>query len=77
MVYCTKYASPIGNLLLTSDGNALTGLWMDTQNPPDIPMAQKDDLPLFQCVKAWLDGYFRGENTPIKFPLSPAGTPFQ
>lgn len=77
MVYFTKYPSPIGELLLLSDGPSLTGLWMDTQEIPDIPMERRDDLPLLLSVRGWLDGYFRGEALPISFPLSPAGTKFQ
>lgn len=77
MVYFTKYPSPIGKLLLLSDGSSLTGLWMDTQELPDIPMERCDDLPLLASVRSWLDAYFRGEARPISFPLSPAGTKFQ
>lgn len=77
MVYCTEYLSPLGKILLTSDGEALTGLWLDTQNPPDVSMERRDHLPLFRSVKDWLDAYFRGEERPIGFPLSPAGTAFQ
>lgn len=77
MVYYTKYPSPVGSLLVTSNGCSLTGLWMDTQSPPDIAMEQRDDLPLFTGIRGWLDAYFLGQNPPITFPLDPGGTPFQ
>lgn len=76
MDFCTKYPSPLGELLLTSDGAALTGLWMDTQNPP-CAGGRYDDLPLFTPVRAWLDDYFRGQPRDVDFPLRPAGTDFQ
>lgn len=75
MVYSTKYSSPVGELFLTSDGQALTGLWMEAQKKPAAE--QTDDLPLFGPVRDWLDAYFRGECQEIPFPLSPAGTEFQ
>ena len=31
MQYINRYASPIGNITMTSDGEALTGLWFDGQ----------------------------------------------
>lgn len=76
MVYYTQYPSPIGILTLTSDGEHLTGLWMEGQSQPTemIP----GDFPLFQIARAWLDAYFRGENPAIDhLPLSPVGTAFQ
>jgi len=76
MVFCTQYPSPIGLLTLASDGENLTGLWMEGQ-PLPTEMLQRD-LPVFHAAKAWLDAYFRGENPTIDYlPLSPAGTPFQ
>lgn len=77
MTAYTEYFSPIGTLLLTSDGQALTGLWMERQNCSTAGMARCDGLPLFGQVRQWLDAYFRGENLEVTFPLSLAGTPFQ
>ena len=78
MIYSTKYPSPLGEILLASDGEALTGLWMDTQPFPQTEMAAGDALPLFREVRDWLDAYFRGEAPdPNALPLSPAGTAFQ
>ena len=31
MMYKTNYDSPVGQLLLTSDGESLTGLWIKNQ----------------------------------------------
>ena len=74
MVYSTIYESPIGPLWLTSDGEALTGLWM--REIPDTQIS--DTLPVFRHIRGWLDRYFRGEAPPVNtLPLSPAGTEFQ
>ena len=77
-MYLTTYPSPLGMLTLTSDGSALTGLWMETQSIPNNNNTHRDDLPVFQQTKVWLDAYFLG-NAPDsrKLPLSPAGTAFQ
>ena len=74
MVYSTIYESPIGPLWLTSDGEALTGLWM-REIPNDV---SNDTLPIFQRTRHWLDSYFQGEQPPMDaLPLSPVGTDFQ
>ena len=77
MVYFTEYPSPLGTIQLTSDGSALTGLWMDTQPRPKMDPVRNDDLPLFREVREWLDAYFRGESRAVSFPLSPAGSGFR
>ena len=77
MRFCSEYPSPIGVLLLTSDGTGLTGLWMDTQPPRETTMERRDDLPLFASVRRWLDAYFEGSPPAPNFPLAPSGTAFQ
>ena len=37
MEYNFHYDSPLGGIVLTSDGNALTGLWFDDQTPKTLP----------------------------------------
>ena len=72
MDYITSYDSPIGPLTIASDGTAITGLWKDL---PGIP---RDDLPVFETARAWLDRYFAWDRPdPRILPLSPAGTAFQ
>ena len=75
MLYFTIYDSPLGKILLLSDGIALTGLdfeghWPNCQRIPGA-------LPVFGEGKIWLDAYFRGEEPEITFPIAPAGTAFQ
>ena len=75
MQYFAQYRSPIGPLLLLSDGKNLTGLWMTRAHGE---ADQRDNLPIFRLTKAWLDDYFAGRNPPVSaIPLSPSGTPFQ
>lgn len=75
MVYFTEYDSPVGVLLLESDGENLTGLWMGREPARDAVPGEK--LPVLCRAKEWLDAYFRGEEPRIDFPLAPAGTAFQ
>lgn len=71
MEYFNHYDSPVGTLLLVSDGNNLTGLYMHR------PIPEETDLPVFARTKQWLDAYFRGENPGVDVPIKLTGTPFQ
>ena len=72
--FTTTVDSPVGPLLLTSDGSALTRLLFDTE--PD-PGWSTEPCALLDGVVAQLEEYFRGERTEFDVPLEPAGTPFQ
>jgi methylated-DNA-[protein]-cysteine S-methyltransferase len=77
----TRYAivpSPIGELLLVSDGERLTGLYLETQ--PAWPQKRADwrwEPRAFREVIAQLDAYFAGELHDFDLPVYCAGTPFQ
>ena len=74
MLY-TRMDSPVGELLIVSDGTCLTGLYI--QIPPD-PSWRQEELPLFDTVKAWLTDYFGGKRPDVSLlPLKLSGTPFQ
>ena len=74
MTYFTTTASPVGELLLTSDGVALTGLYLkDTA----LPSGAVEDAARFAEVIAELAAYFAGELTAFTVPVAPRGTPFQ
>jgi len=75
VVAYTSYASPIGELLLTSDGTALTGVWMDGVIPDEEVCDPA--LPVFQEAICWLDAYFTGLQPEPTFPIKPEGTAFQ
>lgn len=71
-MHFAEYDSPLGKLLLCSDGGSLTGLWFDR----DMPEGAQQD-PVLEAAKAWLDGYFRGAPGEPGFPVKPEGTDFQ
>ena len=70
--------SPVGMLTLSSDGTALTGLWLEGQKyfGAGLPDAVKEtDLPVFEQASAWLDAYFAKAPLPALPPLAPQGSP--
>lgn len=82
MLYKTYYKSPIGNLILVSDGDNLVGLYMENQkyylNGIKQELTSKDNLQVFENTKKWLDRYLAKENPSIKeIPLAPIGGEFR
>jgi methylated-DNA-[protein]-cysteine S-methyltransferase len=77
-VYCHEIASPIGTLLLVSNGNALTGLYMTDHQGGPQPSAnwQRDDRK-FDVVCGELAAYFDGALHDFSIALEPRGTVFQ
>lgn len=72
--------SPLGPILLTSDGGALTGLYFEGQRYAPRPAQEwmrGDDLSVFAQARAWLDAYFAARRPAVDVPLAPDGTPFQ
>lgn len=80
-MYKSKLNSPLGILTLTSDGEQLTGLFIENQKyflSGMTNLIQKDNLEIFNKTKNWLERYFKGENPSInELKLSPSGTEFQ
>ena len=83
MSYTATYSSPMGMIVLESDGEVLTGLRFvensDTQTKAIkiIPTNPADTLPIFMEVRQWLDDYFAGKR-PCNVPrIDPQGTAFQ
>jgi methylated-DNA-[protein]-cysteine S-methyltransferase len=74
--YFTTVPSPIGSLLLVSDGEALTAVEMEPHRGEVAAGARPDAGPL-RAVVAQLEAYFAGELTDFDLPLRPAGTEFQ
>lgn len=75
-VFYTEQDSPVGALLMVSDGEKLLGLTIGGTPEPD--WVREDNLGVFRQTRKWLEAYFRG--VPAKaeeLPLAPAGTPFQ
>ena len=82
MLYKTYYKSPIGNLMLLSDGDNLVGLYIENQkyylNGIKQELTSKDNLQVFENTKKWLDRYFAKKNPSIKeIPLAPIGGEFR
>ena len=72
--WTTTVGSPVGPLLLTTNGSALTRLLFDV--PPD-PTWSTEPHPVLAAAVAQLEEYFAGERRDFDLPLEPAGTPFQ
>lgn len=74
----TRMASPVGELLLTTDGTGLSGLYMPVHGTPPARGAdwRRDDAALAEAVKQ-LAQYFAGTRRTFELPLAPRGTPFQ
>lgn len=80
MEYAHYYNSPLGKILLASDGHALTGLWFEGQKyfaAKLDPDHEEKNLPVFARTAEWLALYFDGEKPAFIPPLTLKGTPFQ
>ena len=81
MYYSTDYSSPLGDMLIVSDGEAICGLWFLGQkhfkSSISTDLIKNDDLAIFKKAKTWLDMYFNGENPKIDFKLRPEGSEFR
>ena len=79
MLYSTDYSSPLGGMLIVSDGEAICGVWFYGQKhfPSFENLINNDDLAIFREVKDWFDDYFDGLNPEIDFKLKPQGSEFR
>ena len=70
--------SPIGELVVWGDGEALAGLsFADSHKAAAVdPTFERDDLA-FVDVRSQLEAYFAGDLTTFELNLTPRGTPFQ
>ena len=81
MMYRTTLPSPVGLLTLASDGQALTGLWLEEQKyfgaglEPEA--VDRPELEVFRRTEAWLHAYFAKEVLPPLPPLAPRGSSFR
>jgi methylated-DNA-[protein]-cysteine S-methyltransferase len=78
--YYSYYPSPVGELLLTSDGESVTGLHLPRHNGrpaalPD-PGSRRDDS-VFRDARDQLRAYFEGESLTFELPIRMIGTAFQ
>ncbi|WP_293842195.1 methylated-DNA--[protein]-cysteine S-methyltransferase [uncultured Phascolarctobacterium sp.] len=80
MLYYKKLASPLGEITLRSDGEALTGLWFADDKhygAKDIAGAALADLDVFTQAEEWLAEYFAGREPKVSVPLKLQGSEFQ
>ena len=71
MIYVSRYKSQIGNILLASDEEALTGLWFEGQKYfantlPDERILQETEI--LREAKKWLVET-QSKRIPIKSPI--------
>ena len=52
--FCKACSSPLGELLLTGDGEALTGLYFAGQKYAFSGELEQKELPVFRETAAWL-----------------------
>lgn len=80
MIVHTHFESPVGTLLLVSDGTALLRVGLPGEDPRDAPPppgVRRDDAPPFPEARRQLAEWFAGQRTSFDLPLAPKGTPFQ
>lgn len=80
MYYSTDYSSPIGKMLIASDGEAICGAWFYGQKHFKSTIDDyivNDDLAIFKKVTRWFDDYFKGLNPEIDFEFKPKGSEFR
>ena len=76
----TTFDSPLGQILLVSDGSLLTGVYFSGQKyepEPDHGWQPEPDLGIFQDASLQLHEYFAGRRRQFDIPLHLRGTPFQ
>ena len=74
LTYYSTLSTPIGDLLLTSDGAALTGVYFEGRMP-DAAWSEDDEI--LREAREQFTAYFAGTLTEFSLPLAPTGTPFQ
>lgn len=74
----TYTSTPLGELLLTSDGKSLTGIYFPCHQDGHAPGPDwRLDDGAFAEVRRQLDAYFAGTLHEFDVPLAMSGTPFE
>jgi methylated-DNA-[protein]-cysteine S-methyltransferase len=80
----TLIPSPVGELLLSTDGQALTAIWFSPHKAgrDGRPLATQqqprdDEHPVLRATVAQLTEYFAARRTSFDLPLAPVGSAFQ
>ena len=73
--YFSEYMSPAGRLFMESSGDKLSGLSFDDKKHEE-GHCSKDDIPVFEQTRVWLDTYFSGNVPDFTPPLEICGSDF-
>lgn len=79
MDYIYHYNSPLGKIIIASDGNALIGLWFEGQKHFGKGLSEEyeqKNLPIFEQTVNWLDIYFSGKAPEFTPKLNIRGSEF-
>lgn len=78
-MYLSAMESPLGQLILTADDSALTGLWFIGQSyaPVHPKGIFRPEHTVFKQTEDWLNAYFSHSVLPPMPPLAPQGTDFR
>ena len=81
LTYICYCPSPLGQITMSSDGESLTGLWLEGQRYSLATLGQKveekADLPVFDLTRRWLELYFQGQDPGFVPPLRVQGSEFR
>lgn len=82
MIHYTTMPSPVGELTLTAENGALTGVWFaghkgEGGSPVKAGWTRDDAVPVLRQARAELDEYFAGKRERFDVKLQPQGTEFQ
>lgn len=83
MLYIHHYQSPLGGMTMSSNGEALTGLWFDSsqQNSSSLKGVKREKTnnssKVFDEAEEWLNIYFTGRAPDFMPNISLDGTEFQ
>jgi methylated-DNA-[protein]-cysteine S-methyltransferase len=70
--------TPIGRLIVASDGSAISGVWMANADPSDEHWEERRGMDaLLSEARDELAAYFEGRLQTFTVPLAPNGTEFQ
>jgi methylated-DNA-[protein]-cysteine S-methyltransferase len=72
MQYQTSYQSPVGFLILKSDGQSVTEILFSESD-----VQEKNSCAMLENCRVQLQEYFSGSRLSFDLPINPAGTSFQ
>lgn len=77
-----KYSSPVGNVTIAAENDAITGLWIERQRyfceTCRFTTATYKDENILDSACNWLDRYFAGDKpSPGELNLKPRGSEFR